>query len=441
MTEEGDTLTFHNFTQTTYPKGLFKSLTTPGGQTVTVQSYNSDGRITEVQRSYSSGGSTTTESLKYDYLASGDNQDRLEYVTLRRKVDAGVWSDIRRAKYEYYGLSQDYGSQGDLKRVTIQVYSGSWQDLDVYYYRYYKSGETNGGPHLLKYVLNPESYRRLDEVEADPLAASNATLAAYADHYFEFDSSGRVTKEVVDGGSRTTTLAYTTSVHTSAYNNWKTKTVETKPDGSQNVVYTNYLGQALVLEHKSGSDKWIETRQYDSAGRLIERATPAAVVSYDDTAADLDITLRTSDGLIHVTDHYTTTGSGAAAGYVQHEKIKKGSSGTPIKLRSYEYTSQTAGGVTVYPVSKETVYRNDDGTGAIDTTYSYTFHSGTVRILKRTTTLPAISTGHNGSGSANTREEVYDVHGNLEWTKDERGAIMRHKYDIVKALSLRRSRT
>ncbi len=429
--EDGDKFTFHNFTQSTYPKGLFKSLTTPGGQTITVQSYNSDGRITEVQRSYSSGGSTTTESLKYDFLSSGDNQDRLEYVTLRRKVDAGAWSDLRRAKYEYYAAIEDHGSQGDLKRVTIQLYSGSWQDLDVYYYRYYKAGETNGGGHLLKYVVNPESYRRLDD-GADPLTASNAVVAPYADHYFEFDSSGRVTKEVVDGGSRTTTLAYTTSSHGNGYNNWKTKTVETKPDGSQNVVYTNYLGQALVLEHKSGSDNWIETRAYDSAGRLIERATPAAVVSYDDTAADLDITLRTSDGLIHVTDHYTTTGSGAAAGYVQHEKIKKGSSGTPIKLRSYEYTSQTAGGVTVYPVSKETVYRNDDGTGAIDTTYSYTFHSGTVRVLKRTTTLPAVSTSHNGSGSANTREEVYNVHGNLEWTKDEHGAITRHKYDIVK---------
>jgi len=55
-----------------------------------------------------------------------------------------------------------------------------------------------------------------------------------------------------------------------------------------------------------------------------------------------------------------------------------------------------------------------------------------VRILKRTTTLPAIPIAQNGSGTSNIREEVFDIYGNLEWIKDERGAITRHKYDIVK---------
>ena len=74
-------------------------------------------------------------------------------------------------------------------------------------------------------------------------------------------------------------------------------------------------------------------RKYNTDGRLVQHAEPSAVLGYDETQADLAVSLRTSDGLIHVTDYYTTTGSGAAAGYVQFEKIKRGSTSTEIKLR------------------------------------------------------------------------------------------------------------
>jgi hypothetical protein len=420
-------------------KGMFKSATSPGGQTISVVSYDTNDHITEVQRSYTSGGSTTVESFKYDYLTSGDNSSRLEFATLRRQVDGGAWANYRRAKYAYYDTGESYGHQGDLKTATVQKWTGSaWADLEVYYYRYYKDGESNGSRHLLKYVVNPESYERLKAAVSDPLTATNAQVASYADFYFEYDSSSRVTKETVEAGTKTYTFTFTTSAHANAYGNWKTKTVETLPDGSQNIVYTNYIGQALISEFKSGTNRWIEHRQYDTAGRQTLHVTHFGVTGYDDTQANLAVTLKASDGRFHVTTYYTTTGSGAAAGYVQHEKIKKGSSGTEIKLRTLEYTSQTAGGVTIYPVSKETVYRNDDGTGAINTTFSYTFHSGTVRVQKRTTTLPAISTSQNGSGTSNTREEVFDVYGNLLWSKDERGAITRHFVDVVKGAETQR---
>jgi RHS repeat-associated protein len=430
--EDGSVEEFHDFTQTTNPQGLLKKIKTPGGQEITVTSYTS-GKIGEIQRSATVGSDTITESLKYDYFTSGDQNGRLQYVTLRRKVNSGSWSELRRVEHEYYGSSEDNGSLGDLKRVKVQALVGStWTDMGIHYYRYYKSGNTNGGAHLIKFILEPEAYQRLDDAVSDPTTASDTTVGGYADYYYEYDSSNRVTKEKTHGGSKTFTFTFTTSSHADDYNNWKRKAVETLPDGTQNLIYTNYIGQSLVSEHKSGSDRWIEHRKYDSAGRLIQRATPAAVTGYDDTQANLAVTLRSSDGLIRVTDYYTTTGSGAAAGYVQHEKIKKGENGTARKLRTFEYTSQTAGGVAIYPVSKETVYRNDDDTGAIDTTFSYVFHSGTVRIQKRTTTLPAISTSQNGSGTSNTREEVFDVYGNLEWVKDERGAITRLKYDLVK---------
>ena len=292
-------------------------------------------------------------------------------------MNSGSWSDIRRVLYDYYGSAESYGTLGDLKRSRAQVPQGStWADREVHYYRYYKSGESSGFAHGLKYEVRPKAYEQMTADGLDPLTASNSQVAQYADHYFEYDTDRRVSKEAIDGGSSVYTFSYSSSAHADAYNNWKRKTVETRPDGSQHIVYTNYIGQVLVKELSDGTSSWTEYRKYDADGRLVERAEPSAVLGYDELQADLAVSLKTSDGLIHVTDYYTTTGSGAAAGYVRFDKIKRGSSGTEIKLRGYEYTSHTVGGATVHPISKQTEYRNDNGTGAIDTGYSYSFHSG-----------------------------------------------------------------
>ena len=58
--------------------------------------------------------------------AHGD-LDNLQYVTLRRKVDGGGWTNIRRVEYAYYGENELYGSLGDLKTVKHQSPDGeSW---------------------------------------------------------------------------------------------------------------------------------------------------------------------------------------------------------------------------------------------------------------------------------------------------------------------------
>ena len=436
-TPAGEEWEFHDFDQTANPPGLFKKLTTPGAQTIQVASYTADEHIGAVQRSYTSGGSTTTESIKYDYFGTGEQQGRLQYATLRRQVDGGTWNDLRRVQYEYYGSDESSGSLGDLKRVQIQVVSGSsWQNTAVHYYRYYKQGDADGGAYCLKYVVGPEAYERLAAAVSDPLTATDAQVASYADHYFEYDADNKVTKETVAGGSQTTTFAFTESSHADGYNNWKRKNVETRPDGSQHLVYTNYIGQVLIKELKSGTDRWIDYHKYNSEGLEILRAEPSAVTSYDEAQADLGVTLKTGDGLIHVTDYYATSGGGAAEGRVQFQKIKRGTAGTEIKRKGYEYTSRTAGNVTIHRVSKATVYRNDDGTGAIDTTFEYTWFTGTVQVQQRTTTLPAVAGSQNGSGTSATRVERFDQRGNLIWLKDERGYITRHKYDVVKGALL-----
>ena len=58
----------------------------------------------------------------------------------------------------------------------------------------------------------------------------------------------------------------------------------------------------------------------------------------------LSVTLKTSEGLIQVPSYYTETtvetGGTAVAGLREYDRIKKGSSGTPVVLRKYEYTAQ-----------------------------------------------------------------------------------------------------
>jgi len=441
---DGTVIVFNDMTHATRP-GLFKSITTPGGNTLEVID-TSGNDILQVQRSYTSGSDTITESFLYEFFDSGDHAGRLERVTLRRKVNAGAWQDVLKAEYTYYGSSSNFGSLNDLETVTRYEWDGSaWQQLDVNYYRYWKQGETDGFEHGLQYVVGPGAYQNMLDAGLNPLTASDAQVAVYADNYFEYDSDRRVTTEIADAGSLTFTLSYTDNPNSfpdteRRYNFWWRKTVETRPDSSQRITYGNRYGQPMLEILKSGTDEWLTFTKYDDDGRVILEAEPSAVTGYDDSHNDLlnynETTgeyqyLRDNDGLIRVREFYTTTGSGAAAGYLKCEKIKKGQNGTEIKLRELQYTSHSAGGDTIYPVSKEIVYPDDSSqTTTIETSYSYTFYSGTTQVEQKTTTLPVIPTSQNGSGTANSLVDVFDEYGNLIWHKDERGFITRYKYDI-----------
>ena len=216
---------------------------------------------------------------------------------------------------------------------------------------------------------------------------------------------------------------------------------ETRPDSSIVTVFTNYIGQVILheLSDAAGSKKWRTYHEYNSEGREILNAHPSAVSTWSlaNLSSNLSVTLRTSDGLIEVTDYAssttaTETAAGDVTGYQTAAKIKKGSSGSEIMLREMQYFQRTVDGESVNPLARETVYRNDNGTGEVDTDYSYTWFSGQLIFEERVTTLPAIATGQNGSNSSNTRTERYSDRGELLWSMDERGFITRNTYDSVK---------
>src|SRR5207248_4288589 len=127
----------------------------------------------------------------------------------------------------------------------------------------------------------------------------------YADNYFEYDTTGRVTKEVVQGegcstcsgGLGTYTYSYSGSAFTQGFNNWVYKTVETLPDGNQNLVYCNWSGEVMlkVYHDATTGQDWDTYYRYDGGGRVVLTAYPSAVTGYDETSPDL---------LVSVGGHY-----------------------------------------------------------------------------------------------------------------------------------------
>jgi RHS repeat-associated protein len=456
---DGSYIEFDDFSR------MFQRYVDPAGNEVRVTSLHDNGfNFTQVERTYTSGGTTTIERYDYQYTKSAGN-DVLQDVRLSRRVGGGVWTNVSRATYTYFGAGETDGGPSDLKTVTTQTWDGSqWQDTGTNMYRYYKqapgessssSSSSSGGPdgppdlHMLKYVVNPAAYERLsaDPTVSDPLTASDLKLAQYADQYFEYDADRRVTKEMVNGGSQTYLLAYEESENADGYNSWRFKTTETLPSGAQNIVYGNYAGQTMLRVLKSGSDQWCEFWKYSDSAQVVLHANPSAVSGYDETKADLlNETggsyqyLEDSVGLIQTSEYDT------ASGYVSAEKIQQGQTGTAIKVREYEYTSCPAGGSSsssssssggssepaAWFTSKETVYPSDtDQMEKIVTSYSYTFYPETCQVQQKVSTLPAVPTAQNGSGQTDTQREYFDQYGNLTWTMDERGFITGYRYDIA----------
>jgi RHS repeat-associated protein len=110
--------------------------------------------------------------------------------------------------------------------------------------------------------------------------------------------------------------------------------------------------------------------------------------------------------------------------------VKYGESGTAY------YTSANTYGDSVNPTVVTATYdyptQTTTSSSGNQTSYSYTFYdSAHLQIKTKTTTLPTISTGQNGSGVATTKGEYYDNLGRLRWTQDGEGYINYYSYHPV----------
>jgi RHS repeat-associated protein len=463
---QGDQIVLNGFTNPLAAKhGEFASYADPYG-TQMVASYTTDGHIAEMQRSATIGSNTTTESYLYSYLPTGPNAGLLSNVTLRTKVNTGAWSTVRQVNYAYYDGTQSGGNPGDLMTATVE--DGSSNVMDTSYYRYYKSGETNGYTHGLKYVFNPDSYLRLSAAAAAlHTSVSNMTdaqVAPYADNYFQYNSAQQVSQETVQGAGDSQTSSgglgtygfiYNTSTNPQGADSWNTDTVVTNPDGSTDTVYTNAFAEVLFDDHyepSGGGSHTYEAYQYSPQGQLILDAAPSAVLGYSPSYADLIHNetnkeygyyqyLNNNNGPITIYTYDTTTTAtetqaGFVAGYLDEEFLSQGqlNQGNPwIRQETYGYYAHSYNGQTIAPVASTGLFRgNTIQTGEQPTFYFYTWYSGTAQLQSEQEDAPLISsTTENGPGTADVTTTLFDTYGNAQWIKDPDGYIENDAYDPV----------
>jgi hypothetical protein len=141
--------------------------------------------------------------------------------------------------------------------------------------------------------------------------------------------------------------------------------------------------------------------------------------------------LGLATGSYQVNPTQYSLGGGDVAGNLQATYVQQGQQDSAIKQEALTYSSNTAGGATIYPLGSVTVYGNADGSDARTTNYSYSFFTGTNQIQSQTTTAVGISSAQNGPGtsSPDVSSTYYDPYGNATWTKDGGGFLNFSQFD------------
>jgi RHS repeat-associated protein len=454
-------------------QGKLESYADAGGNLFTI-TYNSAGQIARVIQTDAGGD---IEYFNYTYNTSGANSGQISLITESlQRSDEGSPTIFRQAAYTYYQGTYSggdaYGNRGDLQTVAIE--DGNGHVLEENYYRYYTPADIAAGEHGfaggLKYVFSGQSFTKLTAAVANPLAASDAQIAPYADNFFQYNSNRQVIEEIAGAngassstGQGTFSFSYYTNPNfptssTANFNTWWVRTTEQLPNGTESIVYTNIESEPILsinidkVDPASPSnvgDAWITGNQYDSFGRAIATINPSAIhssfynvsspASYE-AYNDLGLTeggVLAGQGLIETTKFNSTTtattsAAGSASGYLEADYIQQGLSGTPVEQDSYDYISRSdSSGDTIFVSADSTVYRNTNGTGAETTTYSYTWDGSTLQPAVITTSLPAITTAQNGSGTADVSATAYDSYGRPVWQQDADGYISYTGYDTA----------
>lgn len=437
----------------------------------------------------------------YDYSTSTiGGLKRLESVTVEKKA-SGTWegspvdvSEVARVEYGYYTIDEtDEGLEGDLKTVTVVMPTSESDEVErttLYWYytnSLYNATTNPGHPHQLRYIWGPEGVRAFEASDGNPtneshLTGSESQMKSYAQAYFEYeddtanDEFRQVLVSYFDGacgcaGGSGDGL-YEFSYEFGSLGNgvlddpdeWGRRTVVTQPDGTYVWHYFDLqplpLATVISDDKPSGSpsEYWITHIVRDATGNATETRTPAAMDNTEFDTNDLFRTKSTNPGLIEV---YEYLYDDDFVGFVEHVKWKVGDSGSKYLTTSTEYLAVKldveASGVTLrrpfvdasWAYDQETT---DDAitaspTGAVKTDFGFTFYEDTddtdvdfILPEVRDTTLPAVSTSKNGSGTSN----VYSVHvrkdGRVDFTKSPDGIIGFTGYDDVTGLPSVRAR-
>jgi RHS repeat-associated protein len=446
---QGKQCKFFDFSANWNParQGRLKEYDDRGGN-ITTTIYGTSGvtldQLLEVQQTDTNAN--IFHRFDFAYNLSGASIGLLASITYSQ-TNTGVTTTVRVANYSYYTSSGPNGPAGTLQRVWIA--DGSGNTLDTSYYRYNALDATGWPP--LRYAVQARAYgRMLGALGSDAAidAASDATVATYADYFFVYDTNHRVTQETVQGqgcgcgsaGSKGVFgYAYATSASLTADapNVWRNKCTVTLPDGNLRIVYTNSVGQTMLDVFKDATSglQWCKYFLFNSDNSLASITFPSGVTGFTEGTDGLVSSAQLPDaaGLWLLLDYYSTTnlGTGAVAKYLQDWKVKQGELGAPILQSSYTFASRTGSSGTIYPVATWVKYRNTDGSGAQTTSFSYTWQGTTTEIAQVTTSYPIVTTAQNGSGAATSTIISLDAFGRMTSLQDEDGFVDTGTYSTL----------
>jgi RHS repeat-associated protein len=453
-TTSGDTLTFADFSSTAAAaRGQFLEQSDTNGNRLAA-TLAADGSIARLD-AFVAGGKAPTESQVYTVIPSGSaNAGKVNRIDVKRSDGTVVQS----TQYAYYSAGSSHGGAGDLKSIT--VLDGANRVIDIKQYRYAAATVTGRGVSLLQAVIDGEGSRRLAQSGLHFDSADNAAIKPFARDWYLFDGQGRVVRHDMQGAGCSACTAgigafsydYTTNPATTAggFNDWQTKTVETRPDGTQAITYANSRGQTMlaVTRETTGATprQWGTFSRYDSMGLKIWQAEPSSVrlpTNLADIERYADLLhsvngnfeyLSDSAGLIRFTDFSQTTTAtdtvpGGVAGFVRATGVRNGEFGAAIVQATATYMQRTASGRTTTLPATQTVYAGERFTGARTTSYAYTWYAGTTQVQSMTESLPVVAADENGPGMPDMVTHVYDPVGREIWTRDADGFLTYSQYD------------
>ncbi|CAK9112214.1 Uncharacterized protein SCF082_LOCUS52037, partial [Durusdinium trenchii] len=469
---DGTRLVFFGFdTHSGVAKGQLWKKIGPGGATAFV-GHETTGS-TAISVGFDTGGMNPTNLLTVAYDSAENGGRRYTYTYDTERVievkaeicSSGDWSspgtvtEVGKVEYGYYGSIESYGSEWDLKSVTVTMPTNeSGVSLVTRtYYRYWVGSfndSTNPGhASALQYIVEEEGYRQADYADSNfannsPFSMSESALKPYAAAYFEYDSSRRVDKAWFNGrcgcsggtnGEHTITYDTTGSEASPYDDTWKRRAVVKQPDGLYVSVLFDEAGQvfgeARTADDPSTApgDTWATRAVRGSDALIDEIATPANVSSY--THSTGVFARPNGTGLVRVIDRVS---SGALTGFIEGYEYKEGATGTSYVERQmdYETRSLTIGSATLdvpFVDARRAVFADNETSGTLaaadydETSVSRTWWSATatdigyIRPKVVTTTLPAVATLENGENTTHTRISYVRENGHTAFMKAEDG--------------------
>jgi len=449
--QHGNKIVFFGFSANAgAAKGQLWKMTDPNGNVAYVGDATT--ASTAITNGYDTGGRITlafdTAGRRYTYAYSTlDSVVRLTQVKV--EVNDGGWVEVNKVDYAYYESGDTtYGEAGNLKLVTITtpLTDSSKSIIRKKYYRYWKSGDGGGTSYQVKLVVDFEGTRNYDwtqnaAFDDDFLTAGHNALIDYAAAYFEY-SSRQISLATFNGqracagiatGEGTYEFTYETNgSHPGAagYDTaWKSRTIVELPDTRYLTQYFDEVGQPLGKVHTklapsqtSGQKTWATQVIRDSRGCITAIHSPANVTAY--THSTGAFTLSSSVGLVTT---FTRQSSGDLTGFLTDVKHKTGNSLTAYLdlTLTYATASKTITDSTVVRpfIASRRIYEDEITSGTTNshlTTLTFdSFHTGDGVLMPETvtTTYPAVTTGKNGSGTANTSKQHFNKDGTLGFTK------------------------